>query len=53
MNECYDNLHCLPEVRHRDSHGAVLIDVSEEVPQTQLALIQIVLHSTCQRRGKV
>ena len=42
----WDNLHGLSEVCYRDVHGAVLINVPEEVPQAQFALIQIVLHTT-------
>lgn len=37
------NLHCLPEVGDRDSHGAIFVNVPKEIPKAQLAFIKIVL----------
>lgn len=39
----FKNLHCFPEVSNRDSHGAVFVNIPKEIPESQLALIQIVL----------
>lgn len=29
----WKNLHRLPEVRNRDSHGAIFVNVPKEIPQ--------------------
>lgn len=43
----FRNLNGLPEVSHRDSHGAIFVNVPKEIPQAQLALIKVILR----RRG--
>lgn len=40
------NLNSLSEVHDRHSHGSVLINVTEEIPQPKLPLIKIVLKIT-------
>lgn len=39
----FGNLHRPPEVSDGDSHGTILVNVPKEIPQAQLALIQIIL----------
>lgn len=36
-------LHCLPEICYWNMHGAIFVNVAKEIPQSQLALIQIIL----------
>lgn len=37
------NLNSLSEVYDRHSHSSILINVTEEIPQTKLPLVQIIL----------